>query len=293
LTLFDYLPLARAAIEDIFSRGKLPIIVGGTGLYVQGIVEGFELRIQKSEFRSQKFKSPVSPTACRGGKVNNFSRMELEAKTVPELNQILQEIDPRKAEKVDRKNAHRLIRAIEISQSGLIPTKIKPDFEVLQIGLDIPRNILHERIDRRVDERFESGMLEEVEGLINAGVSTEWLVGLGLEYRVMTEFLISQKSEVKSQKFNSEVDNLDTTAQLNLSLENNKTRSTSPLDKLEVNNEAMKQWSNEFSQMKQQLKFRIHQFARRQITWFRRFSEINWLKDLQEIKRYVKIFTEH
>ena len=249
MTLFDYLPLARAAIADVLSRGKLPIIVGGTGLYVQGIVEGFELQV----------------TERQSVGVAEYSRQELDEKSVKELNEILDKIGPDKNLKVDRKNAHRLIRAIEMAQEGLTPVKIKPDFEVLQIGIDLPRDVLHEKIDKRVDTRFAEGMLEEVQGLIDRGVSTDWLIGLGLEYRIMTEFL--QKIAKLS---NCEIAEL-------------------PKD----NSATMKQFNNEFLEVSQDLKFKSHQFARRQMTWFRRFPEINWLSDYDQIKRFVKIFITH
>lgn len=228
MTLFDYLPLARAAITDIHRREKLPIIVGGTGLYVQGIVEGFELESRKGKVEGRK-----------------ISREELEKKTADELVCILKEIDPEKYETVDKKNSHRLMRAIELAQDGLTPVKKKPDFEVLQIGIDMPRKELHERIDQRVDERFEQGMLEEVSALLKKGVNPEWLINLGLEYREITEYLLDCDTE------------------------------------------------KSFKTMKQNLKYRIHEYARRQSTWFRRFPEINWLNDFNEMKRFVKIFLEH
>ncbi len=228
MTLFDYLPLARAKIDDICDRGKLPIIVGGTGLYIQGLVEGFYL--QKTKDKKQKI---------------NFLRKDLENKSADELCKILYEIDPDKLEMVDKKNNHRLIRAIELAQEGLEPIKKKPDFEVLQIGIEVYRKELHERIDRRVDERFEAGMLEEVTGLLERGVSKEWLINLGLEYREITQYLADDSTD-KSQEA-----------------------------------------------MKQQLKYKIHQFARRQITWFKRFPEINWLGDFPEVKRFVKMYLEH
>jgi len=263
MTLFDYLPLARAAIEDILSRDKLPIIVGGTGLYVQGIVEGFELEYH-----------PDTPPKI-GGEGGGISRKQLNSKTIEQLNDILGKLDPEKHSKVDQKNRHRLIRAIELAQQGLRPVKIKPDFEVLQIGIDVPRNELHERIDRRVDKRFKAGMLKEVEGLLDHGVDPQWLIGLGLEYREITEYflgIINNHFPISIQYTFPKLSN----DQINerWKLLNDKSTST-------------------FRAMSQKLKWRIHQFARRQLTWFRRFPEINWLSDYAEIKRFVKIFLEH
>jgi tRNA dimethylallyltransferase len=252
MTLFDYLPLARAAIQDILSRDKLPIIVGGTGLYVQGLVEGFELE-QMTDDRRQ---------------TSVYSRKQLDNLTIEQLNNILSKIDPEKSQSVDKKNRHRLIRAIELSQEGLKPIKVKPDFEVLQIAIDLPRQELHDRIDRRVNERFEEGMLNEVVHLIKSGVSTDWLQALGLEYRVITEYLVNCHFDSLKGVEKSYVKDLSTIAR-----DDNRTC--------------------DFETMKQQLKFKIHQFARRQITWFKRFPEINWLSDYKDIKRFVKIFLEH
>jgi len=268
MTLFDYLPLARAAIADVLSRGKLPIIVGGTGLYVQGIVEGFELQVaeRQSVGVAECSRQELDEKSVKEkNEHDELNREQLSNLTIQQLNNLIDKIDPDKNLKVDRKNAHRLIRAIEMAQEGLTPVKIKPDFEVLQIGIDVSRDVLHEKIDKRVDTRFAEGMLEEVQGLIDRGVSTDWLIGLGLEYRIMTEFL--QKIAKLS---NCEIAEL-------------------PKD----NNMTMKQYNNEFLEVSQDLKFKSHQFARRQMTWFRRFPEINWLSEYDQIKRFVNIFITH
>jgi len=274
MTLFDYLPLARAAIADVLSRGKLPIIVGGTGLYVQGIVEGFEL-IKDEGLRTQDLGS--------------YKREELDEKSVKELNEILDKIDPDKNLKVDRKNAHRLIRAIEMAQDGLTPVRIKPDFEVLQIGIDVPRDVLHKKIDKRVDARFAEGMLIEVQGLIDRGVSTDWLIGLGLEYRIMTEYILS--------KNNGQISNIK--YQVSHKVSNDQIEQPGfriPSTQLRAGKSGMTEQGGRpqtFEEISQDLKFKSHQFARRQMTWFRRFPEINWLSDYDQIKRFVKIFITH
>ena len=251
-TLFDYLDLARLAIEDIFSRGKVPIIVGGTGLYVQALTEGFKL--ERSAASSQQ--SAVVNLQSANRKPQTLTRERLNNLTTEELNDILSELDPESHSTIDQKNPRRLIRAIEKAQSGEKTTKIKPDFEVLQIGLDLPREELHQRIDRRVDERFEQGMLDEVIGLIKSDVSPEWLQSLGLEYREITSYLLAVSG-----------------GQL---AEQPQTANRKP--------------HTEFELMKQQLKFAIHQFARRQLTWFRRFPEIKWLNNDSDIRIAVSKF---
>jgi len=270
MTLFDYLPLARVAIDDILSRGKLPVVVGGTGLYVQGIVEGFTLSQKKNSSnrsldsaRDDSQLSISSQTTNTKSQISKYSREQLDNKTVEQLNNTLEKLDPEKHKTVDRKNRHRLIRAIELAQEGLEPTKVKPDFEALQIAVDLPRQELFERIDRRVDERFEAGMLEEVISLLRSGASAKWLMNLGLEYKLITDFIL-----VSGIRYN---------------VSGNKSHNTL----YKIRN------TNEFAAMKQDLKYKIHQFARRQLTWLRRFPEINWLSNFEEIERFARIFLSH
>lgn len=231
--LFKYLEMARAAIEDIFNRGKVPIIVGGTGLYIQGIVEGFQLEPSiKYKVESRK-----------------FDRKFLDHLDVGELSNILKKLDIEAYEGLaDQKNPHRLIRAIERVEQGLIQKKKKPDFDVLQIGVSWPREILNNRIDKRVEERFDQGMLLEVYSLLKSGVKSSWLRSLGLEYRIISEFLL--KNDGKTV-------------------------------------EEMKS-SKDFAEMKENLKTKIHQFEKRQMTWFKRFPEIVWENDLDVIKKVVR-----
>jgi tRNA dimethylallyltransferase len=181
----------------------------------------------------------------------------LEQLSAQELQKILKKIDPESFEKIDIKNPHRLIRAIERAQEGNIPTKRKPNFEVLQIGINWPREQLYSRIDMRVEERFKQGMLEEIEGLLKEGVCSEWLIGLGLEYREITNYII-QTSKFKPQNDNLELKNIEQ----------------------EIS----------YGKMKDQLKLRIRQFSRRQMTWFKRFPEIVWENDYSNISKIVKDF---
>lgn len=256
-SVFDWLPLARQAIEDIFSRGKVPIVVGGTGLYVQALVEGFELQ----GIRNEELGIGVIPEQFQ----NNAE----------ELGKLLKELDPETYKKVDKHNPHRLIRAIERAREGLRPAKVKPDFEVLQIGIDLPRAELYRRIDKRVDDRFKQGMLEEVERLIKSGVDSAWLIKLGLEYRIITEYILSKNDVTLSD---SEGSRADVSARMRLCLDS----SASPQN----------DHNKEFQEMSQKLKFRIHAFARRQLTWFRRFPGIVWLDDYDKILTSVKKFLD-
>jgi tRNA dimethylallyltransferase len=226
-TMFDWLGRAHAAVEDILSRGKLPVVVGGTGLYVQSLVEGFEIQRSKIKDQNDSLKCKI------------YSREELKAKTLKQLQNIFYKL-PTTSYKLDMNNPHRLIRAIERAQSGEVVSKKKPDFETLQITIDLPRDILYERIDLRVEQRFEQGMLEEVKYLIASGVDKDWLLGLGLEYRVIGSYILNKNQS--------------------------------------------------FEEMKQELKHKIHAFARRQLTWFRRFPEIIWCKDLKSTEKEIDFF---
>lgn len=256
-TMFNWLKLARNKIKEIHERGKVPIVVGGTGLYVQALVEGFEL--------SQKLK--INPPA--GGqndniKIKKYSRLELEKKSPKQLRTIYTKL-PAPNIKLDIDNPRRLIRAIEKYQSELVPTKVKPDFETLQIGIDLPRKKLYENIDRRVDERFQKQkMLEEVEGLLDSGVDINWLTGLGLEYRIISDY-INKILNIKNQNDKEKIKNLYQ----------------------KVKNK------KEFRVMEQKLKYKTHAFARRQLTWFRRFPEIKWIKNQKQAERLVKKFLEN
>ena len=221
-TMFDWIGRAREAIDDIFSRGKVPVVVGGTGLYVQALIEGFE--IKKSDIKNSNIK---------------FSREELENKSIEELRKIYSEFQILNFN-IDENNPYRLIRAIERAQNGEVVSKKKPDFEALQIAIDMPREVLYRRIDRRVDEWFEEGFIEEVQSLIDAKVKPDWLEKIGLEYKILSDYIIEKRTD--------------------------------------------------FDEMKSEMKFAIHAYARRQLTWFRRFPEIIWCKDIKSAEKEIKKF---
>lgn len=167
---------AENKIEEIVKRSNVPFIVGGTGQYVEAIVSGMEY--------------PEVPP-------NEELRTELEKKDTEELFSILKKLDPKRAESIDPQNKRRLVRAIEIAKHlGSVP-KIKknPQYEVLQIGLELPDDELREKIEKRLHERIDEGMIEEVEKLIEDEVSKEWLKNLGLEYRYITEHLEGEFSK--------------------------------------------------------------------------------------------------
>jgi len=221
-SMFDWLELAKIVLDDIWSRGKIPIVVGGTGLYVQALIEGFEV-IQKSNIKSQNFKS----------KVKKYSREELDAFKLAKIKTIANKLQA-ESYKLDMSNPRRLIRFIERAQAGEAPSKKQPDFEFILIGRDLPREELYKKIDDRVEEWFKQGFYEEVKGLLNSGVSFGWLNKIGLEYKILAQF-ITQNPKTKTQN------------------------------------------CLEYKNMKQEMKWKIHQYARRQLIWWRRFNVV-WIE---------------
>lgn len=245
-TLFDWLDGAKLIIEDIFSRGKTPIVIGGTGLYVQALVEGFESCQQPAANSQQK----------------KYKRSELDEESLEELQKIYSQFAIRNSN-LDKNNPRRLIRAIELAQEGIIPSKKKPDFEALQIGIGTDREKLYEEIDKRADARFEEGLLREVQQLLISGVSAQWLHDMGLEYRILTNFLIDSRLRGYDKKKDGD-------------------------DKESGNNNN----GDDFEKMKQEMKFAIHHYARRQLTWFGKFPEIKWVNNKQEALGIAKDFLE-
>lgn len=181
-TVTDFQHEAYRAIDDILSRGKVPIIAGGTAFYIQSIVDGL-----------------VFPEI----KEDKELRAELNELSVEELAEKLAELDPERFAEIDQKNKVRLVRAIEIAtlnkqdsgESKVPELKKEPKYEALQIGLRWPKEILDQRIHDRLIARVENGMIEEVQNLHDSGVSWERLEELGLEYRYIAQYLKSQKED--------------------------------------------------------------------------------------------------
>ena len=169
-SMADFQRLAYAAIDDILSRGKIPFLVGGTGLYVDAVIDGYEL-------------SEIEPDL--------ELRARLETFETPALYDMLKEKLP--DTEIDPKNRNRVMRALErLAADDYHPGRRSPRYEVLKLGVTWPREILKQRIDERLERRLDQGMIEEVKGLMDAGVSTEFLTKLGLEYRYITEYLLGK-----------------------------------------------------------------------------------------------------
>ena len=203
-SMADFQKMSYAAIEDIRARGRLPMIVGGTGLYVDSVLDGYVLSDKEPDLAY---------------------RAELEKLTTPELYDMLMGLTP--DAQVDRYNRNRVMRMIERIHDGdsAVPTKEKR-YESLRLGVSWPRDVLGQRIDERLERRLQEGMIEEVQGLMDRGATTEFLLGLGLEYRFITQYLLGEMGR---------------------------------------------------EEMLEKLAIAIKQFAKRQMTWFRRNPDIVWL----------------
>lgn len=225
--LFRYQQDFLDCYEDIRSRGALPILCGGTGLYIEAVLKGYSL-------------SPVPQ--------NPALRTELEGKNLEELTNILVDLKRRNHSvmhnKTDVDSCQRAIRAIEIETYNLTkPTeeRLCPPIDSLIIGVDIEREARREKITHRLKTRLEGGMVDEIDGLLKRGIPAEDLIYYGLEYKFVTEYLIGKLS---------------------------------------------------YDEMFQQLEIAIHQFAKRQMTWFRgmerRGFTIHWIDAIQSMNDKVE-----
>lgn len=160
---------AYAAIDDITSRGIKAFLVGGTGLYVNAVVDGYSLNDAKPDFEL---------------------RRKVEEKSLEELLDILRENNPEALETIDNKNKRRIERAVEKVLTGDTSKRESVKrYETLVLGVTWPREMLYERIRERLDRRVLEGMIEEVERLRSEGATDDFLYRLGLEYRYILMYL--------------------------------------------------------------------------------------------------------
>jgi tRNA dimethylallyltransferase len=182
LTLAEFQEQTYALIEAIHQRGHLPILVGGTGQWVQAVVEGWGI-------------PRVPPDMALR------ANLAAEAETLgPEaFHAKLATVDPLAAQKLDPRNVRRVIRALEVYQLTGIPIsqhqrKNSPPYQIVQIGLTMPRDQLYRRIDERVDQMMRDGLLAEVEQLAAAGYGWELPAMSGLGYRQIGQYLRGEVS---------------------------------------------------------------------------------------------------
>ena len=209
--VFEYQHDFFRAYETIRKKGKLPILCGGTGMYIEAVLKGYRL-----------LDVPQNPGL----------RESLKDKSLPELEQILAGYKVLH-NKTDVDTAHRAIRAIEIEEyyKNEAPDVNEYDpINSLIIGIDIDRELRREKISRRLRVRLDEGMVNEVRKIIDSGVKPEDLIYYGLEYKYLTLYIIGKLS---------------------------------------------------YEDMVSQLEIAIHQFAKRQMTWFRgmerRGNTIHWI----------------
>ncbi|MBQ9300043.1 MAG: tRNA dimethylallyltransferase, partial [Clostridia bacterium] len=169
-TMADFQRMAYDAIDGIHARGRIPFLVGGTGLYIDAVCKGYVL-------------SNIEPDLGY--------RRELEKLSTHRLAEMLREAMPDNA--IDPRNRNRVMRQLEKLHDGdTLNAKKEPRYEVLRLGVTWDRKTLCGRIDERLDRRMAEGMLEEVQGLLNAGVSEDFLYRLGLEYRYISQYLLGK-----------------------------------------------------------------------------------------------------
>jgi len=166
----EYVEKARAAIAGIAARGRIPIVVGGTGFYIDALIGTTKL-------------PDVAP--------DKNIRKELAGKSLGELREELERLDPERAQAIDMKNRVRLVRAIEIARTlGKVPKLASEKrYDVLWLGITLPKEELAEKISARLRARAEAGLFEEAERLHAEGLSYERMEELGLEYRYLSRYL--------------------------------------------------------------------------------------------------------
>lgn len=218
-SLAKYQKLAYKAINDIIARGKVPFLVGGTGLYLNAITQGYNLNKVKPDLKL---------------------RNSLNKKSIKQL-QILVKKFSVKLNQSDFNNKRRLIRQIEIIKNKSLAEKLpnQPKYECLILGLTLPKDKLNKKINARLEEMFKQGLLKEVKKLHQNGVAWKTLDDFGLQYRFAARYLQNKL-------------NYDT--------------------------------------MTYQLQNSLHQFAKRQMTWFKRNKNIIWLNRPNDAQKIIKKF---
>jgi tRNA dimethylallyltransferase len=192
-SLATYQELAYQAIADIHRRGKLPFLVGGTGLYIRAVLEGWQIpRVSPDK----NFRYNI---AKRANETN-----------IDEIYQQLVLADPDAAAKIDRRNVRRVIRALEVhAKAGQafsrLERKIPPPFTPLVIGLTTERSALYRIVDQRVDSMIERGLVQEVENLLKMGYDFNLPSMSGIGYRQIGQFLKGELTlEAAIQKIKTE-----------------------------------------------------------------------------------------
>lgn len=229
--LFAYQQDFFDAYTDVCQRGRQPILCGGTGLYIEAVLKGYQL-------------SPVPQ--------NQKLRDELEGHSLEELTVMLEDLKRQNGSKMhnrtDVDTPQRAIRAIEIEQYNAehpVPDRQLPPVESLIVGVNIDRELRRQRISQRLQQRLDNGMIEEIRSLLEEGIPADDLIYYGLEYKYLTEYVTGKLS---------------------------------------------------YEEMFRQLEIAIHQFAKRQMTWFRgmerRGFNIRWIDSTLPISEKIEIIKQ-
>ena len=185
-TLADYKKKALAAIKDILKRGKVPFLVGGTGLYIQSIVDNLEIPAVPP---NKKLRAQFEKEIKKPGAIAKWYKKLLK-------------LDPGAAEAVDANNPRRIIRALEVclatgKQFSKLREKGEPLFDVLQIGINVPRQKLYENIDRRVEKMIKDGLVNETKKLLKKyNPNLPSMSGIG--YKEIGEYLLGKQDLVEA-----------------------------------------------------------------------------------------------
>jgi tRNA dimethylallyltransferase len=192
-SLAQFQQLAFKAIEDINQRNKLPLLVGGSGLYVWSVLEGWQIPAVAPD---PELRRRLEAEADRGGE---------------ELYQELAHFDPAAAQKIDPRNVRRIIRALEVHHRAEAPIsrmqdRKAPSFNSVIIGLTADRVELYQRIDHRVDDMIEQGLVDEVKQLLERGYDAGLPALSGIGYKQIIQFLkgeLTLEAAVQRIKFES------------------------------------------------------------------------------------------
>ena len=182
-----YKKFADLAIEEILKKNKLPIICGGTGFYIQAIVDNINF-------------PEVKP--------NEKMRTTFEKYSTQKLLDILRKLDSKRYQEIDKNNRVRIIRSIEIARTlgSVPPVNSQEKYNSLQIGVIIPDQELKKRIYIRLIKRLRNGMIQEVKELHSKGVSWKRMEQLGLEYRYLFRFLTDKITRAQMiEQLNNEI----------------------------------------------------------------------------------------
>lgn len=222
----QYMGLAKKAVNDVWNRGKLPFLVGGTGLYVDSLIKNI------------KFENKITS--------NENIRSKLEEKSNSELFEILNKIDPESAQGIHINNRKRIIRAIEFFYTSGYPISMQvknsknniSPYKVCKIGLNFKdRKLLYNRINLRVEKMFKLGLIEEVKNISSNNINLSKTAAGAIGYKEILEYIKGETDLISA---------------------------------------------------KETLKKATRNYAKRQITWFKRDTEINWLY-IDDFKDYSKI----